>query len=126
MKYNINVIKSAWRRINRHDTDILGLIAHQFAGQRQQGTGRNQQTKHKLESTQMPNTTEKTCWVVTAPSAYRPGHTCFLGRGTTRQHAMEEAFGAPPWGPAAKKSMRIASVYQVNEDEADNLEHGEA
>jgi hypothetical protein len=62
-------------------------------------------------------------WVVTAPSAYRIGHTCFLGRGATKQAALEDAYGPKQgWGNATRKSMRIADVQEVDADEADSME----
>lgn len=62
-------------------------------------------------------------WVVTAPSSYRLGHTCFLGRGATKTEALENAVGPKPWGNAAKRIARNADVYQVTADEADEMEH---
>lgn len=64
-------------------------------------------------------------WVVTAPSAYRSMHTCFLGRGATKQAALEDAYGPKSdWGNNTRKSMRIADVYETDEATADELEHG--
>lgn len=62
-------------------------------------------------------------WVVTAPSSYRLGHTCFLGRGATKTEALENAVGPKPWGNAAKRIARNADVYQVTAEEADEMEH---
>ncbi len=61
-------------------------------------------------------------WVVTAPSAYRMGHTCFLGRGATKSAAITDAFGPKPWGNATRASMRIADIYELDASEADALE----
>ena len=64
-------------------------------------------------------------WVVTAPSAYRFAHTCFLGRGATKKEAMEDAFGPRlNWGNATRRSIRNADIYETDEAEADRLEHG--
>jgi hypothetical protein len=64
-------------------------------------------------------------WVVTAPSAYRSMHTCFLGRGATKQAALEDAYGPKEsWGNNTRKSLRIADVYETDEATADELEHG--
>ena len=70
-------------------------------------------------------TETKKVWVVTAPSAYRPMHTCFLGRGDTKAAAISDAFGPrEAWGNATRKSMRIADVYETDVETADNMEHG--
>lgn len=62
-------------------------------------------------------------WVVTAPSAYRTMHTCFLGRGATKQAALEDAYGPKEsWGNATRKSLRIADVYETDKATADDLE----
>jgi hypothetical protein len=63
-------------------------------------------------------------WVVTVPSAYRLGHQCYLGRGLTKQAALEDAYGPrQQWGNNTRKSMRIASVYSTDPDTADEIEH---
>lgn len=69
-------------------------------------------------------TVEKT-WIVTAPSAYRIGHTCFLGRGATKAAAIADAFGPrEAWGNATRRSMKAADVYETDAATADELEHG--
>lgn len=63
-------------------------------------------------------------WVVTAPSAYRMMHICFLGRGATKQAALENAYGPrESWGNNTRKSMRIADVYETDTATADELEY---
>jgi hypothetical protein len=62
-------------------------------------------------------------WVVTAPSAYRMAHTCFLGRGATKEAAMLDAFGPrEAWGNATRRSIRNADIYETTVAEADELE----
>ena len=62
-------------------------------------------------------------WIVTAPSAVGYGY-CFLGRGATKQAALEDAYGPrASWGNATRKSMRIADVYETDIATAEELEH---
>ena len=50
-------------------------------------------------------------WVVTSPSAYRASHECVLGMGTTREAALEDAFGPRSgWGNSTRASIRRATV----------------
>ncbi len=62
-------------------------------------------------------------WVVTAPSAYRAMHQCFLGRGASKPEALENAFGPKPWSAFQKSSAKRADCYQVTPTQADDLEH---
>ena len=69
-----------------------------------------------------PEVTRKV-WVVTAPSAYRMAHTCFLGRGATKEAAMLDAFGPrEAWGNATRRSIKNADIYETTEADADELE----
>jgi hypothetical protein len=52
-------------------------------------------------------------------------HTCFLGRGATKEEALTNAYGPrQSWGNNTRKSMRIADVYETDATTADELEHG--
>lgn len=71
------------------------------------------------------NASQNRVWVVTAPSAYRMGHTCFLGRGATKQAAIADAFGPrEAWGNNTRRSMKAADIYETDAATADDLEHG--
>lgn len=66
-----------------------------------------------------------TVWVVTVPSAVHMG-VCYLGRGPTKQAAIEDAYGPrASWGNNTRRSMRNADIYETTPEEADKLEHGE-
>lgn len=65
----------------------------------------------------------KKVWIVTKPSAYRRDHTCVLGRGATRAAAIESAYGPKSdWSSQTKAQIRSADVYEISEDDADELE----
>lgn len=69
----------------------------------------------------------KLVWVVTKPSAYRIGHQCFLGSGTTKTAALENAYGPKAsWSKGTKNSIRNADVYQVTEDECREMQMADA
>ena len=62
--------------------------------------------------------TETLVWIVTMPSAANPGDTCFLGAGKTKTAALEDAYGPKEeWTPYVKRSMKLADVYTITEDE---------
>ena len=62
-------------------------------------------------------------WIVTTPSAYRMNHECFLGKGSTKNEALEDAFGPRVyWGNSTKRSIKAATIRQASEDEARELE----
>ncbi len=66
-------------------------------------------------------------WVVTKPSAYRMGHVCFLGRGSSKDEALRDAYGPKDqWGNLTRRSMRDADVYETTVAEADEMEHGQS
>jgi len=62
-------------------------------------------------------------FVVTTPSAYRAGHQCFLGSGTTKAAALEDAYGPKEsWGNSTKRAIRQADVHQVTEEECREMQ----
>lgn len=63
-------------------------------------------------------------WIVTTPSAYRMNHECFLGKGATKNEALEDAYGPrESWGNGTKKAVRNANVREVSEDECSEFEN---
>lgn len=62
-------------------------------------------------------------WIVTTPSAYRANHVCFLGKGASKQAALEDAYGPrEDWSKSTKAAIKCADVYEVSEDEARDME----
>ena len=58
-------------------------------------------------------------WIVTTPSAYRLNHECFIGKGASKNAALEDAYGPKEsWGKNTKQAVRRANVREVSEDEA--------
>ncbi len=82
------------------------------------------ETPEVLEETVTGDSNAPRVWVVTAPSAYRMAHTCFLGKGATKSAALEDAFGPKEqWGNATRRSLRVADVYETDKSNADELEY---
>lgn len=51
-------------------------------------------------------------------------HECFLGKGATKNEALEDAYGPrESWGNGTKKAMRNANVREVSEDECAEFEN---
>jgi len=62
-------------------------------------------------------------WIVTTPSAYRMNHECFLGKGSTKNEALEDAYGPrESWSNATRRAIKAANARQVSEDEAREYE----
>jgi len=69
------------------------------------------------------NTATALVWVVTTPSAYRLGHQCLLGSGSSKAAALEDAYGPKEsWGNSTKRAVRNADIYQVTEDECREMQ----
>lgn len=62
-------------------------------------------------------------WIVTTPSAYRAGHQCLIGSGSSKNDALEQAYGPrEDWGKSTKASIRRATIEQVSEDTLHEME----
>lgn len=70
----------------------------------------------------------KQIWIVSKSSAYRSGHECILGSGSSRNAALENAYGPKPWTPYVKRSMKDADVQmlEVTAAEAERILNGES
>lgn len=64
-------------------------------------------------------------FIIQAPSAYRLGHMCILGSGTTKDEAWKDAYG-PDWKavPSIRKTIRRVGAECVEITDEEFYERG--
>ena len=58
-------------------------------------------------------------FIIQAPSAYRFGHMCLLGEGTTKESAWLDAYGPDYKSPSVRKTIRRsgAECVEITDEE---------
>lgn len=62
-------------------------------------------------------------FIIQAPSAYRLGHLCLLGSGTTEQSAWEDAYGPEYKSSSVRKTIRKSGAFcnKVSQEEFEEI-----